>query len=176
MSGRVVALRCAHCRARFGATASHVNRQRRSNGKAVRFFCGRRCFGLARRVPEKVKKHAKAEYDRQRRKILRDQLREEKRVYHQRTYDPAQAKADRLRNRRKRLACQKRYYAVPTHKREKVEYDRKRRADEYGEYGDAYQLLLQLQRLIRRLVPDKYERLKHKGYYSRQRLLSRKRQ
>lgn len=59
------------------------------------------------------------------------------------------------------------YCRRPEYKAKKKEYDRKRRAKQYGQFAGAYGLFLELQREVRRQLPDKYERLKAKGYYTR---------
>lgn len=149
--------RCAHC--------DKPVRGHKQRSDCRNLYCGRRCFGLARRTgkSKRVRVAEKAAYDKRYRADNADRLKADKAAYFQRTYDPVKARKDRKKTMARHVA----YCRRPEYKAKKKEYDRKLRAKQYGQFADAYSLFLELQREVRRQLPDKYERLKAKGYYTR---------
>jgi hypothetical protein len=93
----------------------------------------------AQRVSEK------AAYDAEYRKENREMLKAKKREYYERTYDPATAAI----YRKKRMPLHVEYCRRPEYKAKKREYDRQHRADEFGEFAEAYMLTLDLNREIK---------------------------
>ena len=111
----------------------------------------------------------KAEYDMNYREAMREELAEKKRNYFKRTYDPDAAREHRRTRAFDHTAYCRRYYADPKRKAEKVEYDKWRRAGLLvGEYAECLVLLIELKKEIIKQVPDRYERMKARGYYDTQ--------
>jgi len=128
-----------------------------------------RCAGAAKakHIPRDEKVAAKAAYDREYRAANRAMLKAKKAAYFQRTYDPAIAADERKSRAPAHAEYIKRYYADPRRKAEKVAYDADRRASAYGEFADAHKALVALKKEVIKLCPDKYERMKARGYYER---------
>lgn len=121
-----------------------VNRARRQ-GLPIR--CGRVCAGIARRQPPKSyaqKAEEKRLYDIEYRAKNLAKITANKRAYFQATYDPDKAAIER----KKTMARHVEYCRSPEYKAWKKEYDRRLRASEFGEFGEAYLLLLDLDREI----------------------------
>lgn len=150
---------CRSCGAPVRQSQGSINRALRE-GKPL--YCGRVCAGLARRVSSSYKKRKKAVYDAARRIEKASEISAHKRDYYQRTRNPEKERQRRQANMERHVE----YCRQPEYKTSKAEYDRERRAKEYGPYGDAYLLLLDLEREIRSRATS-YERLKARGYYTR---------
>jgi hypothetical protein len=163
---------CTQCGNSFGKERGQLNR-----ALAVspgRLFCSLKCAGLARRKPKlplAERKAKKAAYDAIRRVQLADEIRAEKRERSKLTYTYEGAKAKR-EARKQRLGadhhtryCRQYFAADPKRKARKVTYDRRRRDAAFGEFAACAKLLRELEALIRQRSPDKYERLKARGYY-----------
>ena len=150
---------CQHCGGVVKQRQSAINRAIRE-GKPL--YCNRTCAGLAHRVPPEQKKEQKRAYDAQRRIELADELRVKKAAYYQRTRNPSKERLHRLANRDRHAE----YCRQPAYRAYKKDYDRQHRAEEYGEYAEAYLLLLDLEREIRSRA-TRYERYKARGYYTR---------
>jgi hypothetical protein len=108
------------------------------------------------------RKAEKSAYDAQRRADKGPDISAKKAAYHRRTYDPAKARHRRARNMDQHIE----YCRKPEYRAYKADYDREYRAREYGEYAEAYLLLLDLERELRERATW-YERNKAKGYYTR---------
>jgi hypothetical protein len=157
---------CDHCGKPFERRIGQANR-------CPHTYCGRKCFSLSRRVPrtDAEKKARKLEYDRRRRAEKGDELRAQKREHYHRTFCPEKGKA--LRAKRKAAghdhsAYCRDYYSDPKKKAAKTAYDRERKAKE--RYGDMWEAAIALQDLTAEVIkqqPDKYERMKARGYYDR---------
>lgn len=150
---------CRSCGATVRQSQGSINRAVRE-GKPL--YCDRVCAGLARRISSSQKKRKKAAYDADRRIEKATEISAQKRDYYQRTRNPE-------KERQRRLATMERhveYCRQPEYKVVKAEYDRERHAQEYGQYGAAYLLLLDLEREIRSRATS-YERYKARGYYTR---------
>lgn len=159
-------LTCAHCSVEFERCAGHVNRQRRVAGENVPFFCSQACSGARRRQSIEEKKRKKSEYDRLRREELAEELRVKRKEYHRRTYNPAKAAEKRKDRMGWHVEYCRRYYADPDRKQAKVKYDFRQRNKELDEeWQEAFAVLLELEREVRRLIPNRYERMKARGYY-----------
>ena len=165
----VIQLRCETCWREFSQEMREY-RGRMAQG-CRRSYCSQQCSGLARsrNRPVTERKQSKALYDRLYRLRDPEALKERKRLYHCMTYDPDEARRARRKLAAKHAEYIRRYYADPDNKAAKVAYDQERRAAEYGDFADAYRLLLELQREIIARSPDKYERLKARGYYNESR-------
>lgn len=150
---------CQHCGRIVRQSQVAINRAVRE-GKPL--YCGRRCAGLARRVPPGQKKEAKRIYDADRRVKKAGEIRATKAAYFQRTYDPVKAREHRRANMGRHVE----YCRRPEYREYKADYDRQRSAAQYGEYAEAYLLLLDLEREIRSRATS-YERRKARGYYTR---------
>ena len=159
-------LRCSYCGLSFEKETGQANRQRRLMGKNVRFFCTRRCCGLSRRThkQKRLRVAEKAAYDRAYRARHRDRLKAEKAERFRRTYDPAAARVERRARRKYQRAYARAYNAVPAHKRQKAEYDRRYRAAEYGAFNECQMVLVELEKAVR--VQPWYERAKERGYFN----------
>lgn len=150
---------CQHCGEVVQQSQSNIRRAIRE-GKPL--YCNRVCSGLARRVPPDQKKDAKRIYDAQRRVELAAEISAQKAAYYQRTRDPPKERERRL----VRMPRHVEYCRQPEYRAYKADYDRELRAGEYGEYADAYLLLLDLEREIRSRATWR-ERARARGYYTR---------
>jgi hypothetical protein len=143
-----------------------VRQSQSSIRRAVRegkpLYCNRVCSGLARRVPPDEKKETKRVYDARRRVELATEISVKKAAYYQRTRDPAKERGYRRANMARHVELCRR----PEYRAYKADYDRELRAAEYGEYADAYLLLLDLEQEIRSRASS-YERRRARGYYTR---------
>jgi hypothetical protein len=104
-------------------------------------------------------KAQKAAYDRQYRKKNRLRLKAEKAAYFQRTYDPFKAAIER----KKKMPKHVEYCRRPQYRAYKHDYDINRRASLYGPFVEAYKLLKELMREIKRQEPDRFERYRQAG-------------
>lgn len=136
---------CARCGKVTDRPAGHVNRSRASG---MKLYCGRRCFGLDRRLyKSKAQKRAeKKAYDARRRVLLAAEIKAAKAAYHKLTYDPAKARI--VRKRRARAHAE--YCRRPEYKRWKQGYDRQHRAKkQYGPFAEAAMVTIDLNRAIK---------------------------
>ncbi|MFA7308396.1 MAG: hypothetical protein WC026_17195 [Hyphomicrobium sp.] len=136
---------CAHCRKEAEKPNGAVNRARASG---LRIFCGRKCAGKGRRKPHKPKAQRVAEkraYDMEYRRKNRAMLKAKKAAHFRASYDPEAARIER----KKRAKFHAEYCRRPSYKLWKAEYDRRYRAREYGEFADAFQLTIDLNREIK---------------------------
>lgn len=159
---------CERCAGRFVRPRAQAARSRH-------LYCTATCAGAARRTSRAAKVERKREYDARRRAALADQIRAAKAEYHRRTYDPTAAREERKKTAAQMAEYARRYNADPANKAAKAEYDAALRAAKYGEYADAYRLLLELQALVRSMEPDRYLRARARGYYDRDHAQTRKR-
>lgn len=164
--GTFVEFTCAHCGKVGKKRSGDVNRAR-SQGR--RLFCNRECASKGHRsdfrTPEQ-KIAEKAEYDRLYR--VKEANRVRKKAYGSAWY---QANRDREKEREVRIANMPRhveYCRQPEYRAKKHQYDVRRQSQMYGEFAEAHRLLVELEREIIKLTPDKYERLKARGYFEQQ--------
>ncbi len=153
----MVALACPQCDALFQRAAGTVRYRRKKDPDAV-FFCSRDCGAVFFRKPPvspEEKRRLKAEYDRQRRTKLGDDLRASKRRAYYRDHS---ANLQRQRKRRedpatkaRERACQDRIQGTEEYRAHKREYDRWYRARKtYGdEWAECAILLIELRKEIR---------------------------
>lgn len=134
---------CAWCGKSRLLEQGAINRAR---SRAAPLYCGKTCSGLGRRKHKTKEQRVaeKAQYDHGYR--LRDPLalKIRKAAYHQRTYDPKAAALER----KKRAPWHLEYCRRPEYKKYKSIYDLKRRAAEFGEFSEAYKLLLDIEKEI----------------------------
>jgi hypothetical protein len=81
-------------------------------------------------------------------------LRIKKAAYFQKTYDPVKAAIER----KKRMPRHVEYCRSPEYRAKKREYDRARKLSRFGEFSEAFEALEQLQKEIRKQMPDRFER------------------
>ena len=86
----------------------------------------------------------------------------QKAEWYQRNRDPEKERAYRQANMPRHLE----YCRQPEYRAKKHEYDISKAKDEYGEWGDAWRLLLDLEKEIRSQATA-YERRVANGYYTR---------
>jgi hypothetical protein len=154
---------CGYCEGIVPQSQSSIRRALRE-GKPL--YCNRVCFGLARRDPNPPtpdqKKEAKRAYDARRRTEKATEISATKAAYYRRTRDPVKERERRTENMGRHVE----YCRRPEYRTYKAAYDREYRAKEYGEYAEAYLLLLELEREIRSQATS-YERRRARGYYTR---------
>jgi hypothetical protein len=109
---------------------------------------------MTRPISEVEARKAKAEYDRKYRARNKEWIAEKKAAYFQRTYDPKSAAVERKR----RMPIHVEYCRRPRYVAWKKDYDRKRRAAQFGESKDAWAALLALKKEIAKQQPDRFER------------------
>lgn len=133
---------CPVCGATFERCSSHVNR---SLKRGDNLYCGQACAGLARRKSVEHKKETKRLYDANRRQTHKDILKVQKAAWFKRTYNPEKQRAYNQAHMQHHVA----YCRRPEYKEYKREYDARRRAElQYGEFGEAFMLLLKLEREV----------------------------
>ena len=147
---------CAHCQKAGDKPTGEVNRAREAG---LNLYCNRRCSGLGRRKHKtRAQKRAeKAAYDVKYRAANLKEILARKKEYHKRTYDPVKAAA----HRKTRMPYHVEYCRQPWYREWKREYDRRRRAGEFGAFADAYTLTLELNREIKRR--DTYDQVKYQN-------------
>lgn len=154
---------CAQCQAVFAAEVGRIHRAERSGAP---LYCSRACAGLARRLAnpptDAARRAAKAEYDRKYRERNAESRKQYRAEYFQRTYDPAAAAIVR----KARMPKHVEYCRRPEYRSWKQEYDRTRKDAEYGDLGEAFRLLQELEKEIRSQA-SAYERRVANGYYTR---------
>jgi cell fate (sporulation/competence/biofilm development) regulator YlbF (YheA/YmcA/DUF963 family) len=106
-----------------------------------------------------ISKEAKAAYDREYRRKNRKRLKAQKAAYFRATYDPVKA----AKERKKRMPYHIAYCRQPWYRNYKREYDRRRRASQFGEFAEAYEALKALIKEINRQMPDRFERYAQSG-------------
>ena len=109
-----------------------------------------------------TKKEKKAAYDKEYRKKNSERIKANHAAYFQRTYDPVKA----AKERKKRMPQHVQYCRQPWYKAWKKEYDRKRRASQFGKFAEAYKALLSLQKEIRKQMPNRFERYAQSGRHA----------
>lgn len=157
-TGKAIAF-CGYCDAIVPQSQSSIRRAQRE-GKPL--YCNRVCFGKTRRVTLSQKREAKRVYDAQYRTENAPEINAKKAAYYRRTRDPVKERE----RRRENMDWHVEYCRRPEYRAYKSAYDRERSANEYGEYAEAYLLLLDLEREIRSRATS-YERRKARGYYTR---------
>lgn len=159
----MVACTCSECGSAFERNRGDINRSI-SIGRPV--FCDRKCSGAHKsrmhfRTPEQ-KKAEKAAYDRAYRRRDPEALRARKAAYYK-----AHADRDKEREIRKaRMHLHVAYCRRPEYREKKSVYDRRLRVNEYGQFGECYELLLELEKELVKQASS-YERRVQKGYYTR---------
>lgn len=170
MRGRTVQVACDQCGRETTKSTSHVNRAKRIG---AHLYCSRACSGLARRDGRSLeeKRADKAAYDRDYRAKLGAELLAKKKAAYDAVKETPEyrAKQREQRRRQKESGYRENYLKGERYRRYKHDYDiRKRSREQYGEFAECHRLLIELEKEIRRRCPDKYERLKARGYYERQ--------
>lgn len=137
---------CTYCGAEVDKDVNAVNRAKRDGNN---IYCGRRCSGLGRRKGKTKAQlvEEKRQYDAEYRVKNDVVLREKKKAYFKRTYDPIKA----AEYRKGRMHIHVRYCQSPEYRKWKKEYDQKHRAKKnHGEYWEAYLLTLDIHHEVRK--------------------------
>jgi len=131
-------------------------------------YCSKACAGLARRRPTDVTpdqlKAAKAAYDREYRAANRERLAQQKRDHYE--ANRQRILAEMAEYRKVRMPAHVEYCRKPEYRAKKRNYDAQRNAAEFGEFGEAWRLLQDLEREIRSQA-SAYEVRVQQGYYTR---------
>jgi len=109
-----------------------------------------------------ISRSRKARYDKEYRKKNRRRIKARAAAYFQRTYDPVKA----AKERKKRMPYHVEYCRQPWYRAYKREYDKKRRARKFGAFADAYKVLLQLMKEVKKQMPDRFERYAQAGRHA----------
>lgn len=143
-------INCAHC----GKEAKkHLGEINRASKKGAPLFCSKDCFGLSRRQNKSQAqlKEERRQYGMDYRAKNREMLKAKKKEYFQRTYDPEKAAI----KRQVKMAAHIEYCRQPEYRAYKKKYDRKYRAENlYGEFGEAYSILLDIDREVNSRMSD----------------------
>jgi hypothetical protein len=106
-----------------------------------------------------ITKAEKAAYDREYRKKNLALLKVKKADWFKKTYDPVKA----AKERKKRMPYHVEYCRQDWYKAWKKEYDKKRRASQFGQFNEAYEALKALLKEVRKQMPDRFERYAQSG-------------
>lgn len=145
---RFIEFTCPICGCLSKKQTGHYNRAKKMG---LSIFCSRICMGIGHRVTRTTaeKKKIKADYDRIYRTVNVEEKRKKHHEYFKRTYDPVKAAIER----KKKMPKHVEYCRQPEYKKWKKEYDKKYRAlKDYGEFGECFILLYELEGMI-----DRYE-------------------
>lgn len=156
---------CPQCSIEFECGTGRFNRARKIDAP---LYCGLVCSRLARRnknppTPEE-KIAAKAEYDRNRRAKMGDELRAKRMAAYYANHERNLALQKEARKRRMPYHIE--YCRRPEYRAKKHEYDIAKACEEYGEWAETWRLLLELEKEIRSQATA-YERRVANGYYLR---------
>jgi hypothetical protein len=135
---------CKQCGSMVEKFIGAINRAGKINAP---LFCGLACAGLHRRkdFTHEQLVERKRIYDLQYREKNLPLLKQKKRAYHQRTYDPVTEAVKRAANMPRHVE----YCRQPEYKKWKANYDSKRRAVlMYGDYWDPFLTLMQVEKEV----------------------------
>lgn len=156
-------MKCSYCKAELKHNPSRINRAVRSG---LPLFCNRACFGLVHRLnnPPTLaeKKEAKRIYDQKYRLLDPEAMRAKKAKYYAENHDREKERIQR----KARMPYHVAYCRQPEYVAKKREFDKQQRINKYADYGEAWRILLDLEKEIRSRA-TKYERLVAKGYFNR---------
>ena len=110
---------------------------------------------------ELTKKQRKAIYDRARRERLGEAIRDQKRAAYA-VYGPLHRDKER-EIRKARMPKHVEYCRRPEYRAKKSAYDRRRKLSRFGEFSEAFAALEQLQKEIRKQMPDRFDRYAQSG-------------
>jgi len=111
------------------------------------------------------KKEEKRLYDIEYRRKNRGRLRRGKQIY----YQTDSGKAASKRNRDKLTDYHLEYCRTEKYKAWKKHYDKINRAKcKYGEYWECFLIIMDIEKIVKQRIPNKYERYKARGYYKSQ--------
>lgn len=155
-----VKVKCAWCHRAFLKDAGGYNRAKRIDSP---LYCTKRCAGLGRRKNRSAKerKRLKAEYDRNRRERLHDRLKAEKKAAYA-IWGPQHRDKER-EYRKKTMPRHVEYCRQPEYRAYKAEYDHQRKLSRFGSFVEAYQVLEELKKEIKKQMPDRFERYAQSG-------------
>lgn len=135
------AIICAYCGKEAMKETREINRAARGSAP---LYCGRTCAGEARRTfkPDAQKRAEKAAYDAMYRLRDPEDRKRRRAEYHQRTYDPVKAAAER----KLKMPRHVEYCRRPEYRKWKTDYDRKYCARKnYGPFAEAALVLRDLE-------------------------------
>ena len=132
-----------------------ANAVRRAQSAGLNIYCGRVCSGLGRRkAPEICKtpknpnwKALKSAYDAQRRVDKAEHIRAQKKAFYA-IHGPLRRDKER-ETRKKNMPRHVEYCRRPEYRKYKQTYDLDYRAREFGEFAEAYKVLMEVEREIR---------------------------
>lgn len=141
---KTVTINCGYCGKPSCKPTGQVNR---AGKMGAALYCDRTCAGLGRRTWKTLeqKKAEKRDYDKVYRSENLEKLKESKKAYFKKTYDPVKASIER----KKRMAQHIEYCRQPAYRAKKKEYDQLYRAKKiYGDFGEAFVALLNLEQEV----------------------------
>lgn len=159
----MTAIVCKYCGKKSDKPSGSTNRVLRG-GKNV--YCNHKCFGFDKRrhYSLKERKKLKADYDKERRKKIPLLIKKKKAESFQKNYNPVKAAIIR----KERMAYHVKYCQSPEYREKKRIYDVERRSKKQALYfHECWCLLVEIDREVKKIMPDKYERLKMRGLLER---------
>lgn len=141
---------------------ARIGRVNRAIKDLAPLYCGKPCSAAARRLDADVKKAMKSAYDYEYRQRDPERRKAQRAAYYQRTRDPEKERE----LRKAKMPQHVEYCRRPEYRAKKHEYDMQRADAEYGEWAEAWRLLLDLEKEIRSQATA-YERRVANGYYTR---------
>lgn len=157
--GRKQKIICPSCGKKAFRSVSAINRAKKDG---LKIYCSRKCSAIGRRkdnpkTPRNPNwKTMKADYDRKRRKEKSKELKAKKKAAYA-IWGPKHREEERQK-RKERMPKHVEYLRQPEYKAWKVKYDKKRRAEQFGDFKDAYTVLLKLTKEIKKQMPNRFER------------------
>jgi hypothetical protein len=155
--GKMQKILCPACGKKSLRNVSAINRAKKMG---LKIYCNKKCSAIGHRKenPKTSRnpnwKQMKADYDREYRRKNKKLLKKKKQEYFQATYDPKQAAIER----KKTMPQHVEYCRQPEYKAYKAKYDKKIRAEQFGDFKDAYAVLLKLTKEIKKQMPNRFER------------------
>ncbi len=103
---------CPSCGKEYEKLQGDINQAKK---RGLKLFCTQSCFGLSRRKNQTVdqKKAAKAQYDKEYREKNDSRIRQHKKQYFQKTYDPEKERVKRAATMQQHIEYCRKYYAIP---------------------------------------------------------------
>lgn len=110
-------------------------------------------------------KEKKRLYDIEYRRKNKEMLRLNKQEY----YKTDAGRATSKRNRDKLTEYHLEYCQTDKYREWKKEYDKDYRAkNKYGEYWECFLIIMEIEKIVKERIPDRYERMKARGYFRAQ--------
>lgn len=151
---------CTNCLIEFDVSVGHFNRAKKIGAP---LFCCKACFFEFRKVdkPVEQKKLEKKLYDAEYRVRKAAEIKEKKREYFKRTYDPKSAAVQR----KERMQQHAEYCRRPEYKEYKRKYDEQHRAKKlFGEFFESVLLLKTIESEVEKLATKEEIRIINRVY------------